>query len=185
LDSAADADLDAQRLRLEAIGEPGQRRFRLLAIVGGETYVVWMEKEHARLLGHALEQMLEQLPDRGPELDATSVPLEFDLDTRRQFRVGRMELGYDERRDRLVIIAHDVEDDALQGAAAEAETTFACRLSREQARDLSAEAAAVVAAGRPRCSMCGAPMGPGPHVCPQMNGHLPHELGLAADEDAE
>jgi uncharacterized repeat protein (TIGR03847 family) len=187
LEPGAEPDLDAQRLRIEAIGEPGQRRFRLLAIVGGETWVIWMEKEHARLLGHALEQMLEQLPDRGPELGATAVPLAFDLDTRHQFRVGRMELGYDERRDRLVIIAHDVEDDAAQIAGAESETTFACRLSREQARDLSAEAAAVVAAGRPRCTMCGAPMGAEPHVCPQQNGHLPHELGMSgeADEDEE
>lgn len=185
------SELDAQRLRVEAIGEPGQRRFRLLAIVEGETTIVWMEKQQIQALGLALEQMLEQLPDRGPELGAANVPVEFNVETRHQFRAGRMELGYDETRDRLVVVAHDihdeegVEEEAVPGPLDDEDegATFACRISREQGRELSADAAAVVAAGRPRCTMCGAPMGPGPHVCPQQNGHLPHELGEAEDEE--
>jgi uncharacterized repeat protein (TIGR03847 family) len=174
--------LDAQRLQVEALGEPGQRRFRLLAVVDGETHVVWMEKQQLQALGLAIEQVLEQLPSRGPELDVASDPIEFDTQTRHQFRAGRLELGYDERRDRLVIIAHDIE---LESDAEELEPAFSCRFTRAQARELSADAAAVVAAGRPRCSMCGAPMGPGPHVCPQQNGHLPHEMGPAAEDDDE
>ncbi len=182
-------DLDAQRLRVEAIGEPGQRRFRFMAVVGGDTFIIWMEKQQLQALGLALEQMLEHLPDRGPELEPASVPIDFDTDTRRQFRAGRMELGYDERLDRLVIVAHDVNDDdeveALESIGAEPEASFACRLTREQAREVSADAAAVVAAGRPRCTMCGQPMGPGPHVCPQQNGHFPHALGEMASDDEE
>ena len=127
-------DLDAQRLRVEALGEPGQRRFRLLAVVGGDTFIVWMEKQQLQALGLALEQMLEQLPDRGPELEPASVPIDFDTDTRRQFRAGRMELGYDERLDRLVIVAHDVNDDdeveALESIGSEPEASFACRSTR-------------------------------------------------------
>jgi uncharacterized repeat protein (TIGR03847 family) len=179
-DSPSQSGLEAQRLRAEAIGEPGQRRFRLLAIVDGETTVVWMEKQQLQALGMALEQLLEDLPDRGPELEAASPPIAFDTETRRQFRAGRMELGYDEPRDRLVIVAHDINEDPEAGERA---PSFGCRLSREQARELSADAAAVVAAGRPRCSMCGAPMGPGPHVCPQQNGHFPHGLEEGGEED--
>ncbi|MEJ7901015.1 MAG: DUF3090 family protein [Thermomicrobiales bacterium] len=182
--------LDALRLRVEAIGEPGQRRFRLLAVVGAETTIVWMEKQQLQALGLALEQMIEQLPDRGPELGAVSVPGDFDAETRRQFRAGRMELGYDERQDRLVIVAHDVNEDGEEADDAatllsepDDAPNFACRITREQARELSADAAAVVAAGRPRCTMCGAPMGTGAHVCPQQNGHLPHELGDAEDSE--
>jgi uncharacterized repeat protein (TIGR03847 family) len=181
--------LDAQRLRVEAIGEPGQRRFRLMAVVGGETFVVWMEKQQLQALGLALEQMLEQLPDRGPEIAATAVPVDFDADTRRQFRAGRMELGYDDVQDRLVIVAHDINDDEEEDAPVvvepEREVSFACRLTREQAREVSADAAAVVSAGRPRCTMCGRPMGPGPHVCPQQNGHLPHALTETEAADDE
>ncbi len=97
-----------------------------------------------------------------------------------------MELGYDERNDRLVIVAHDLneEEDETDVAGQEPEPSFACRLSREQAREVSADAAAVVAAGRPRCTMCGAPMGPGPHVCPQQNGHFPTAL-TEMDDDEE
>ena len=184
------SDMEAQRLRAEAIGEPGQRRFRLMAVVDGETYVVWMEKQQLQALGLALEQMLEQLPDNGPDLEPSGAPVPFDTETRRQFRAGRMELGYDERRDRLVIVAHDInedgeddEEDVDDIGREPTQPSFGCRLTRAQARDVSAEAAAVVAAGRPRCTMCGAPMGPGPHVCPQQNGHFPQGLNDAeADE---
>ncbi len=166
-------DLDAQRVRVEALGEPGQRRFRLIALVGGETTVVWMEKQQLQALGIALDQMLDQLPDRGPELDTPDVPLPFDTETRRQFRVGRMELGYDDRNNRLVWVAHDIQDDDDDE---EGTGRFSCRFTRAQARELSVDAASVVAAGRPRCTMCGAPMNPGHHVCPQQNGHLPLAL---------
>lgn len=188
LEFGANSDLEAHRLRVEAIGEPGQRRFRLLAILTGHTYIVWMEKQQLQALGLALEQMLEQLPDAGPELGTTAVPVEFDLGTRRQFRAGRMELGYDEGTDTLVIVAHDINDEPESGdiPLEAVPASFACRITREQAREVSADAAAVVAAGRPRCTMCGAPIGPGNHVCPQQNGHYPTALSDAhEDQDAE
>jgi uncharacterized repeat protein (TIGR03847 family) len=170
-------DLDAERIQIEAIGEPGERRFRLLAIVNSQTYAVWMEKQQVHALGLALEQMLERLPDAGPVSPDPPGLTDFDRETRRQFRVGRMELGYDDDEDRLVIVAHDMngQDDA--------DAAFACRMTRGQARDLSAEAEAVVAAGRPRCTMCGEPMGPGPHVCPQQNGHFKHDLEVVEESD--
>jgi hypothetical protein len=44
--------------------------------------------------------------------------------------------------------------------------------TRAQARAMSEHALEVVAAGRPRCQLCGYPMGVGGvHVCPAMNGH--------------
>ena len=172
------ADLDAERIQIEAIGQPGERRFRLLALVNDQTYAIWMEKQQVHALGLALEQMLERLPDTGPDLSGSSLR-EFDRDTRRQFRVGRMELGYDETDNRLVIVAHDMN----QGD--EGEAAFACRMTLDQGRELSAEAASVVAAGRPRCTMCGEPMGPGPHSCPQQNGHFKHRIIEIADPDDE
>lgn len=172
-------DLDAERIQIEAIGQPGERRFRLLSIVNGQTYSVWMEKQQVYALGLALEQMLERLPEIGPGLQGAPGLTEFDRQTRKQFRVGRMELGYDNDIDRLVIVAHDLnsEDDA--------DAAFACRITRDQARNLSSEASAVVAAGRPRCTMCGEPMDPEGHVCPQQNGHFKHELGAIDDSGEE
>lgn len=48
-------------LEAEAIGEPGQRRFRLIAGVGLDLVSLWMEKEQLQALGLAIEQLLEQL----------------------------------------------------------------------------------------------------------------------------
>jgi uncharacterized repeat protein (TIGR03847 family) len=183
-------EIEAQRVRVEAIGQPGQRRFRMLVVIGGETYVAWMEKQQLQALGLALEQMLAQLPETGPAIGGGMVPVEFDTETRRQFRVGRMELGYEERSARVVIIAHDIadEDDDEEdeiGGDDDEQPALTCSLTRDQAREVSADAAAVVAAGRPRCTMCGAPMGPGPHACPQQNGHFPRELSGTDEEEDE
>lgn len=174
--------VDAQRIRVEAIGEPGQRRFRMMVIADGDTAIMWMEKQQMQALGLALNQMLEQFSSDTLDLSRSEVPVEFDTDTRRQFRVGRIELGFDETNGRVVVIAHDVstgDDEDDQDAA----RMFACRLTRAQAEAISGNAATIVAAGRPRCTMCGSPMGPGPHVCAQQNGHLPIPFGDLDEEE--
>ena len=164
--------IDVRWANVEALGEPGQRRFRLLVSSGQETTVLWMEKIQVDALGRALEQLLDQLPDAGAsDVVADSEP-EFDLASDRQFRVGKLEIGYDEERDRIVVIAYDLEDSETFGPAA------VCRLSRTQAAEIVDEAERVVAAGRPRCVMCGMPMGPGPHACANQNGHLREEYEL-------
>ncbi len=165
---------DAQRLRVEALGEPGQRRFRMLVAVHGETHIVWMEKQQLQALGLAVEQILEQVAPEGPELDSSDVPVELDEQTSHQFRLGRVELGFEEPIGRIVISAFDLQQD-------EESTTpsLSIRLSRAQAKSLSVDAATVAAAGRPRCPMCGSPMDREGHVCPEQNGHLP----LSFDED--
>jgi uncharacterized repeat protein (TIGR03847 family) len=157
---------DAVRIMVEAIGEPGQRRFRFVARIDHETVVIWMEKQQLQALGIALEQVLDQITEDITPFEQPDTIAPFDLNTRQQFRAGRMELGYDERNDRLVVIAHDLEEPT-------GEPRVTCRISRAQARDLCAEAEMVVSAGRPICPLCLNPMGPGPHVCPGQNGHLP------------
>ncbi|MCC6793163.1 MAG: DUF3090 family protein [Thermomicrobiales bacterium] len=169
---------DALRVKAEALGEPGQRRFRLLAVIDGETRIVWLEKEQLRRLGQALEQVLENLPDRGPEIVSAGVSVaEFQLDTRHQIRAGRMELGYDEQRNRLIILAHDLENDESGDPA------FVCRLSPGQARELAEEAEIVVSAGRPICPLCGRPMASTGHSCEKQNGHYPHRIEEVEDND--
>lgn len=166
------APIDVRWANVEALGEPGQRRFRLLVSSGQETTVLWMEKIQVDALGRALEQLLEQLPDVDSPDELSETEPEFDLGSDRQFRVGKLEIGYDEARDRVVIIAYDFEESETFGPAA------VCRLNRTQAAEISEEAERVVAAGRPRCVMCGMPMGPGPHACANQNGHLREEYEL-------
>lgn len=159
---------DAQMLRAEALGEPGQRRFRLVAVIDGETYVLWMEKQQVQALGLALEQLVEHLPP-SPGF-STGDPTAFvDENTRNQFRVGRIEIAFDESLEQIVLGAHDIEQGDLDGRP-----TLLIRISRELGRALSEEAAELVAKGRPICPMCGSSMDAGKtHVCPQQNGHLP------------
>jgi uncharacterized repeat protein (TIGR03847 family) len=168
---------DDAMVQVEALGEPGQRRFRLMAYVHGETHILWMEKQQVQALGMAIEQMLDQLPPGvgGSESLPGEVKGSFDPGTRSQFRVGRIELGFDVGKDRIVISAHDMIDDDEAGMPA-ATGSVNLRITRVQAQHLSEEAASLVAAGRPRCPMCGAPMDPEGHVCPEQNGHLPFAL---------
>lgn len=164
-------DGNASRVMVEAIGEPGSRRFRLVARIEAETVVLWMEKQQLQALGIALGQVLETLSDPTSPIEDIEGIESFDFETRRQFRVGRMELGFDESGDRVVMIAHDIEDPD--------ENQITCRISRRQAQLISSDAEEIVSAGRPICPLCLEPMGPGPHVCPGMNGHFP----VHADDD--
>lgn len=171
--NASSAD-DAQRLRVEALGEPGQRRFRLLVAVQGETHIVWMEKQQLQALGLAVDQILEQVTSDAPALDASDAPVELDEQTDHQFRLGRVELGFEEPVGRIVISAFDLQQDDES-----VKPSLSIRLSRAQAKTLSVDAATIASAGRPRCPMCGSPMDREGHVCPEQNGHLP----LAFEED--
>jgi uncharacterized repeat protein (TIGR03847 family) len=157
---------DVQRLRAEALGEPGQRRFRMLVAILDETYIIWMEKQQMQALGMAIDQVLKQVPASGPDLDNASIPVDFDEETSNQFRLGRVELGFEETGEHIVINAYDIQDEENQAG-------LTMRLSRRQASDLVRDAAALAAAGRPICPMCGSPIDPGGHVCPEQNGHLP------------
>jgi uncharacterized repeat protein (TIGR03847 family) len=49
--------------------------------------------------------------------------------------------------------------------------------TREQMLSLARHGAAVCAAGRPRCQLCGNPMDPEGHRCPALNGHLEQSPG--------
>jgi uncharacterized repeat protein (TIGR03847 family) len=49
--------------------------------------------------------------------------------------------------------------------------------TREQMLSLARHGAAVCAAGRPRCQLCGNPIDPEGHICPALNGHREQGLG--------
>ena len=166
----------AERIDAEALGQPGSRRFRILAIIDGETHVVWLEKEQIRRLGDALLQVLAALPEGQEGIEASSA-LPFSDDSRTQFRGGRMELGYEESTDRILVVIHDVDAEADDPAA------FVCSISRVQATALAVSAEALVNAGRPICPLCGEPMTGDTHACVKQNGHFPHHLEDVQPDD--
>lgn len=76
-------------------------------------------------------------------------------------------------------LARAIEEAEEGGEAEDPDDDDAERLrvwaTREQMLSLARHGAAVCAQGRPRCRLCGNPIGPDGHTCPALNGH--RELG--------
>ncbi len=155
------------QLLAQAIGVPGKRTF---FIQGGRrgTYVrLWLEKEQLQMLALAIEQLLASQEPSGTATRATE-PLEPDAEQplADEYKVGRLGLGYDERRDLVVLFAYEEE------AEERASPSATLCATRGQAQAFSKQAAEVCAAGRPLCPLCGGPIDPDGHVCPKANGHF-------------
>jgi uncharacterized repeat protein (TIGR03847 family) len=160
------------RLQADAVGRPGQRAFRVLVENGRQSACLWVEREQLQALAMLIEQLLTGWPAiqlRG-SASAAQQPArstsDFPSDPNVEFRVGQLALGYDESSTFYVLIAHSAE------AESESEPDFSCQATRAQLRSLSETIAPLLAAGRPRCPMCEAPLGPGKHRCPRGNGHV-------------
>ncbi len=156
-----------------AIGEPGSRTFYLQARQGTQLVTLLCEKQQVAALALGVEQLLEQLAEKDPELAGTlDMVLDTDMELEEPlepvFRVGQMGLGYDEEHHLLVLVAQEL--------LAEGEDTSTASSARfwgtaAQMRTMARHAQDVVASGRPTCPLCGAPMDAEGHFCPRRNGH--------------
>ena len=171
------------RLTTDAVGEPGQRTFYLQAAdTSGDQVTLLVEKEQVRRLAENLETWLPELAAGRPEDPAEAAaaeagelalaePLEPD------FRVGQLSLSYDEERDRVLVIATELqaEEEEEEEDPLELADPLEVRLlvTRAQLRVLARHGAEVVARGRPLCPLCGNPLDPTGHICPAQNGHRP------------
>lgn len=156
----------------EAIGQPGRRQFRLCMMNAADEFAsCWMEKEQLAALGEALEQGLRDQsfePQQRP-LDDLEPPVVFPLNTTLDFRVGRLSIGIDPSDQLIQVTVGDrYEPSAPESSEVRGTFTF------EQGHALAEQIKAVVAAGRPPCPLCSAPMDPAGHVCVKTNGHHPH-----------
>lgn len=155
----------------EAIGQPGQRRFRLRAMnERDETATLWLEKEQLVALGEAIENVLKDQDYRyvpAPPDDTPEPPV-FPLNTTHEFRLAQLSMGVDHEDRRVVLIAADGPDDAADT------TNLTMNFDYARAYELRLVIGQVVAAGRPPCPLCTAPMDPSGHVCVRTNGHNPH-----------
>jgi uncharacterized repeat protein (TIGR03847 family) len=158
-------------LEAEAIGEPGQRTFRLRISSGERTASLWLEKEQLQALALALMRLLVQLgrPDYVPKAGTEINPLSpFPEEPSLDFKVGRLGLGFDQADGNAVLFAYDEE---AEEESEQAEAVLACRVAPAQCRDLVAMIEGIVAAGRPICRLCLGPIDPEGHVCARSNGH--------------
>ena len=157
-------------LKAHAVGQPGERRFRLLVeATDGRTAVLWLEKEQLFNLAVTLKRLIAveesdvgELGAETPGMAAMPEPTTPDFD----FQIGRMGVQYNDRQGEFVITAHSVEspeDSDLPDLSLIAD--------RAMADVFASDAIKLCAAGRPLCPLCGAPMGPEHHICPMHNGH--------------
>ena len=86
-------------------------------------------------------------------------------DAYHEFQVGRLMISEEVRGPILNLLAKDQED------ADTAEATVGTLVDIDQLKLLSERALEVCAAGRPRCPLCGTPMGPEGHQCVRTNGY--------------
>ena len=156
------------RLKADAVGEPGERRFRLVAeFPGGRSAVMWMEKEQLFQLGTALQELVAEAQDEGRAGGDASSPVEQshpEPGPRLEFQVSRIAVRFDPQVALFVIAAYEEEEseDSLP--------TVQLTATRQEAVALAEEALAVCAAGRPLCDLCGAPMEKEFHMCPSLSG---------------
>ncbi len=158
------------RIAVAAVGEPGQRRFFLLATGSGHTLTLGCEKSQLQALVLRLHQMLEVQQIEGPEQAAQDPSPEPGEP---EWQIGEMGLGYHEARRMFVLVASQAA--AIEPAEASVEDAPSVRfwLSPDQVLAFSKQAESVLSAGRPLCPRCGLPMDPTGHPCPVMNGARP------------
>ena len=162
------------RITAGAIGPPGERTFYLQAREGPSLVTVTIEKQQLELLSAWVVDMLYRV---GAETGEGPPEEEMDLEepVESRWRAGRLSLGYEQERDMMFLEVEEVVE-AEEGQEEEPDVVRFWA-SREQMMALARHGAAVCAAGRPRCDLCGNPMDPEGHICPALDGH--QEIGEA------
>lgn len=162
---------EATWIAADALGRPGQRRFRLLVHSRPETAWLWCEKEQLTALSIATEQVIFQFGDAiGRDWEGSPAPEDPPSPTV-EFTIGRLALGFDQEQSvfALLVYDRDVEDE-------DAPPTLVCRVSKSQLKQLAERIVELAAAGRPRCPLCGAPIDAEGHICPRANGKVHHDV---------
>lgn len=179
----------------DAFGKPGARTFFIQASGTQRVVTLLVEKVQLQTLAVGVEQFLEEIYQRFPNLPSASD--EFDEDRMHilppvdpSFRVGDMGLSYIPERDLMVLVLREgIFEESEDGEVGEepeagipsADTEkegdedkgmtarFFC--TRPQLRALTHWSVVLANRGRPICPQCGQPMEPEGHFCPKKNGH--------------
>ncbi len=162
----------ATHVTVNTVGPPGQRTFYLQGGRGTDLISLTLEKQQAAVLSSSFDTLLAELARRNPP-DAREPKEQVLTDLRLRepiqslFRVGRMEMGYSEDLDRIVLVVYELVDEEVEDPNA-----VSFWMTRAQVEALIPHIEEVVLAGRPICGNCGQPMDPEGHFCPKRNGHV-------------
>ena len=92
-----------QHIIADAFGEPGRRTFFLQGRSGRELLSVVLEKQEVANLAISILQMLEELGEKYPDLEAVSTRKQIlypEEPITPEFRVGQLIIGYNDDDDR-------------------------------------------------------------------------------------
>lgn len=168
------------RLVVGTVGRPGDREFYLQARTKARIVTIALEKQQSAQLAEKIDEVLDELrstegnpfrvPDSMPVELVDNDPLDQPIDT--QFRTGAMRLGWDPMTAQIVIEAYamtdaDYDEDGPQPIKIEPPESLLVHMPVGMARAFAIRTLEVVGAGRPSCSLCGQPMNPEGHLCPQ------------------
>ncbi len=136
---------DVVRIVAEAIGQPGQRRFRLVVSTQSEAAFLWMEKQQLQALGVAFEQILTQIEGAGVVANLFPItgeePAQPVILGPNEYQVGRLAVGFDEERNVITILAHEISDDDDEAPS------FVCHITPDQSGALAIQIRRTVIAG--------------------------------------
>ncbi|MBN9390219.1 MAG: DUF3090 family protein [Chloroflexi bacterium] len=146
-------------LKPEAIGVPGNRRFRLLLRQGRRTACFWMEKQQLGALADAVSELLTQV-EGGQGLTEPSASGSFPEPYEIEVQTGRLALGYNEASGLFLLLLYDIdaeseaqenasEDEEAEVTAANMRPTLRCEATRAQLEKFYSDSAQVIQAGRP------------------------------------
>ena len=160
-------------ITIDAIGKPGQRVFYVQAVKNDEVVTLIIEKAQVQTLAIGLEQFFAEITEKYPNLEEAST--EFDEDKMHiyppvdpLFRVGELGLGYDDERDRVVLMAREIIGEGQDEDDVDLARFWA---TRSQIRAMTTWGLEIASRGRQICPQCGEPMDPEGHFCPKKNGH--------------
>jgi uncharacterized repeat protein (TIGR03847 family) len=161
------------RIATGAIGKPGKRVFYLQGEGPERRISLICEKQQVQALGVGIQDFLQELQGRHPELLSPSGSyLDADMELQEPveplFRVSQFGLGYDEESDKVILVAQENADDSEN---AEEGATVRFWASRSQMMAMAQHGLGVAAQGRPICGNCLQPIDPEGHFCPRRNGH--------------
>jgi uncharacterized repeat protein (TIGR03847 family) len=173
-----------ERFVAGTVGRPGDRTFFLQARDGPRVVSIVLEKVQVAVLADRLGELLSELERRGVAAAAAAAkaaaddtgPLDEPLNE--AFRAGSLTLGWDGEAERVLVEARaesedgeEIDPDGDDDDDEEGPDLLRVRITADAARSFVTRASRVIAAGRPPCPLCGAPLDPQGHICPRRNGH--------------
>ncbi len=188
----------AEVLVVEALGQPGQRRFRLFARTRAYSALLWAEKEQLlnlslvidRILAQASEGRVLRIEARAGEADRENFTLPDDFPglPDYDFQVGQLRLNFESERNTFVLAAvpfqvAENERGEIQPYL-QADDALSLQFSMEQAQELARRITLLAGSGRPVCPLCHAVLDGGPHTCARQNGHR-EVIQILRDESDE